>query len=123
MATIELSSENFEEVISGNDIVIVDFWAPWCAPCRSFAPTFEAVSEKYPEVVFAKLNTEDVQDVAAFIGIRSIPTLMAFREKIIHYSEAGALPAAALDSLVEQVKGVEMAEVHAEIARQKEAGA
>lgn len=123
MATIELSSENFEEVISGNDIVIVDFWAPWCAPCRSFAPTFEAVSEKYPEVVFAKLNTEDVQDVAAFFGIRSIPTLMAFREKIILYSEAGALPAAALDSLVEQVKGVEMAEVHAEIARQKEAGA
>lgn len=118
MATIELTPDNIQEVVAANDIVIIDFWAPWCAPCRSFAPTFEAASEKSSDVVFAKLNTEEHQEIAASFNIRSIPTLMVFREQVILYAEAGALPAAALDQLVEQVKAIDMAQVRAEIAAQ-----
>ena len=95
MATIELTMENFEEVVTGNDVVIVDFWASWCGPCRAFAPTYEAASELHPDVVFAKVNTEEQQELAGAFNIRSIPTLMVFREKVILYSEAGALPAPA----------------------------
>lgn len=122
MAAVELTQDNFESVISGNDIVIVDFWAPWCGPCRSFAPVYEEVSEKYPDVVFAKVNTEVEQGIAASFQIRSIPTLMVFREKIIIYSEAGALPASGLEQLVEQVQSLDMADVHKQIAEQEAAG-
>ncbi len=118
MATVELTTENFEQVVSANDIVVVDFWAPWCGPCRSFAPTFEAASEKYPDIVFAKVNTEENQEIAGYFNIRSIPTMMVFREKVILFSEAGALPASALDNLIEQISAVDMAAVHAEIASQ-----
>ncbi len=116
MATVELTTENFKEVVEGNDTLIIDFWAPWCAPCRSFAPTFEAASEQHPDIVFAKVNTEEQQELAAAFNIRSIPTLMVFREQIIVYAEAGALPPAALQQLIEGVRGLDMDQVRAEIA-------
>ena len=116
MATVDLTKENFEQVVTGNDVVIVDFWAPWCAPCRAFAPTFEQASEQHADVVFAKVNTEEEQEVAGAFNIRSIPTLMVFREKVILYSEAGSLPAAALEQVITQAKDVDMSAVHREIA-------
>ena len=116
MPTLELTKDNFEQVVSANDVVIVDFWAPWCAPCRAFAPTFEQASELHSDVVFAKVNTEQEQEVAGAFNIRSIPTLMVFREKVILYAEAGSLPAAALEQVINQVKGVDMPAVHREIA-------
>jgi len=116
MATVDLSKDNFEQVVSDNDLVIVDFWAPWCAPCRAFAPTFEQASERHADIVFAKLNTEEEQEVAGAFNIRSIPTLMVFREKVILYAEAGSLPAPALEQVIAQAKGVDMAAVHNEIA-------
>jgi thioredoxin len=116
MATVDLTKDNFEQVVSGNDVVIVDFWAPWCAPCRAFAPTFEQASEQHTDVVFAKVNTEDQQEVAGAFNIRSIPTLMVFREKVILYAEAGSLPAQALEQVITQVKGIDMTAVHREIA-------
>jgi thioredoxin len=121
MATVELKMENFKELIDGNGTVIVDFWAPWCAPCRSFAPTFEAASEKHTDVVFAKVNTEEQQQLAGAFNIRSIPTLMVFRDQVIIYSEAGALPAPAFDQLVAQVKALDMDKVRAEIAAEQAA--
>ena len=122
MATVDLTKENFEQVVSGNDMVIVDFWAPWCAPCRAFAPTFEQASEQHADVVFAKVNTEAEHEVAGAFNIRSIPTLMVFREKVILYAEAGSLPAAALEQVIAQVKGVDMPAVHQEIAERGEEG-
>ena len=119
MATIELSKENFNATIENNDVVIVDFWASWCGPCRMFAPTFEAVSEQYPNVVFAKLNTEDQQELAASFNIRSIPTLMVFREKIIVFTQAGMLPKAGFEQVVQKSLELDMAKVHAEIAAQE----
>jgi len=116
MATVELTKENFEQVVTGNDVVIVDFWAPWCAPCRAFAPTFEQASEQHADVVFAKVNTEEEQEVAGAFNIRSIPTLMVFREKVILYAEAGSLPAPALEQVITQAKAMDMTVVHREIA-------
>jgi len=111
-----LTKDNFEQVVTGNDTVIVDFWAPWCGPCRAFAPAFEATSEKYPGIVFAKLNTEDEPELAGHFDIRSIPTLMVFREKEMLFSQPGALPASALEFIIKKVQELDMAEVHREIA-------
>lgn len=119
MATVDLNKDNFSDIITGNDLVVVDFWAPWCGPCKSFAPTYEAISEKIPGVVFAKVNTEVEQELAHHFQIRSIPTLMIFREQIIIYSEPGALPGPALENIVEQAQAVDMAEVHKQIAAEE----
>ncbi|HYH42257.1 MAG TPA: thioredoxin [Burkholderiales bacterium] len=119
MATIELTKDNFEEVVTNNDLIIVDFWAPWCGPCVGFAPVFEATSEKHPGVVFAKVNTEEEQELAGHFAIRSIPTLMVFREKVVLFSEAGALPAEGLESIISQAQALDMAQVRADIAAQE----
>lgn len=123
MATVELTQDNFDDVVTGNDTVIIDFWAPWCGPCRGFAPVFEQAAEKHPDIVFAKLNTDEVPEIAQQFAIRSIPTLMVFREKVILYANPGAMPAAQFDQLISQVREVDMEKVHAELAAQKaEAG-
>ena len=119
MAVIELSEENFEETINGNDFVIVDFWAQWCGPCKSFAPTYEKISAEFPDIVFAKVNTEEEQGIAAHFQIRSIPTLMMFREQIIIYSEAGALPEMAFKDIVERASDLDMAKVREQIAEEQ----
>lgn len=116
MATINLTKDNFEQTIMENDIVVLDFWATWCGPCQAFAPTFEAVSEKFEDVVFAKVNTEEEQELAAHFNIRSIPTLMVFREQVILFAQPGALPGSALEELITKVKEVDMEQVRAEIA-------
>jgi len=116
MATVDLNKQNFESTISDNPMVIVDFWAPWCGPCRGFAPVYAQASEAHADVVFAKLNTEEEQEIAAAFNIRSIPTLMVFRENVVLFQQAGALPATALESVVTQAKALDMAEVRKEIA-------
>ena len=122
MATVALTQDNFEQVVNGNDMVLVDFWAPWCGPCKGFAPVFEAASEQHGDIVFAKVNTEEQQELAAAFNIRSIPTLMFFREKVILFSQAGALPSSALEQVITQGKALDMATVRKEIA-EREAGA
>lgn len=119
MTTVNLTKDNFDDTLTGNPMVIVDFWAPWCAPCRAFAPTFEAASEKHADVVFGKVNTEEEQELAGAFGIRSIPTLMIVRDKVILYSEAGAMRPNDLEDIIGKAKALDMAEVHRQIAEEK----
>jgi thioredoxin 1 len=119
MATIELTGENFETSVKGNDILFVDFWAAWCGPCRQFAPTYEAASEAHPDITFGSVDTEDQRQLAGEAAVSSIPTLMAFREGILVFRQAGALPAPALDQLIEAVRGLDMDDVRREIAQQE----
>lgn len=119
MAYVELTKENFEEVITGNEMVVVDYWADWCGPCKTFGPIFEKVSEDFPDAVFAKVDTQNEQEIASWFQIRSIPTLMIFREKVIIFSQAGALPEGALRQVVSQAGELDMEEVHKQVAEQQ----
>ena len=116
MATVDVKSADFEKLIEGNPIIFVDFWAAWCGPCRSFAPTYEAASEKHADVVFAKVDTESEQEISAAAGITSIPTLMAFRDGILLFRQPGALPAQNLEELISAIKAADMDAIRAEIA-------
>ncbi len=116
MATVELTKENFEKVITESPMVIVDFWAPWCGPCRGFAPIYDKAAEAHQDIVFGKVNTDAEEELAGAFNIRSIPTLMVFREKVVLFQHAGALPASALEQVISQTKSLDMAKVHQEIA-------
>ena len=118
MPTIELTQDNFEQTVNDNPMVIVDFWAPWCGPCKGFAPVYEQASDAHPDVVFAKVNTDEQQELAGAFDIRSIPTLMVFREKVILLKQAGALPGTALEQVIARAKSLDMAKVHAEVKNQ-----
>src|SRR5258706_870525 len=116
MAVVELTKETFESTITSNATVIIDYWAPWCGPCRGFAPIYERVAEQHPDVVFAKVNTDEEQEIAAHFQIRSIPTLMVFRDQIVVFAQPGALPQAAFEQVIEKTKALDMEEVRKNIA-------
>ena len=120
MSTVDLTLETFDDTIRENEMVFVDFWAEWCGPCRAFAPTYSAAAADNPDVVFAKVDTEDQQQLAGAFGIRSIPTLMVFRDQVLLYSQPGALPRAALDDLLGQVRELDMDDVRRQIADQEQ---
>lgn len=117
MATLEITAANFEEVVSREGIVLLDFWASWCGPCRSFAPVFEAAAAKHPDATFGKVNTEAEQQLAGSLGIQAIPTLMVFRDGILLFAEAGALPGSALEKLIEKVRELDMDDVRRRVAQ------
>ncbi|MGD8346198.1 MAG: thioredoxin [Lysobacterales bacterium] len=119
MAYVELTKDNFEDIINGNDMVVVDFWAEWCGPCKMFGPVFEKVSEDYPDVTFAKVNTELEMEIAGTFQIRSIPTLMIFRENVIIFSQPGALPENALRDVIRKASELDMEDVHRQVAEQQ----
>ncbi len=121
--TVELTGTTFKQAVEKDGIVLIDWWAPWCGPCRSFAPTYAKVAAKHPDITFAKVNTEEHQDLAGAFDIRSIPTLMILRDRVLLYSQAGALPEAALEDLIRQVRALDMDKVRAEIAAQDAARA
>lgn len=120
MSTVALTSDTFEEIVGKSGITLIDWWASWCGPCRTFAPVFEASSEQHPDVTFGKIDAEDQQDLSAAAGITSIPTLMAFRDGILVFRQPGSLPAAALEQVINAVQDLNMDEVRAEIERQRE---
>jgi thioredoxin 1 len=117
--TVEIKGENFKQVVERDGIVLIDWWAPWCGPCRTFGPTYEKVAQKHPDITFGKVNTEDQPDLAGSFEIRSIPTLMILRDKVLLFSQPGALPEAALEDLIRQVRGLDMEKVRADIAAQE----
>ncbi len=118
-ATVEITAGNFKEVVERDGIVLIDWWAPWCGPCRVFGPTYEKVAQKHPDLTFGKVDTEAQPDLAGAFDIRSIPTLMILRDKVLLFSQAGALAEAALEDLIRQVRGLDMEKVRAEIAAQE----
>lgn len=121
MATENATAADFNDLISSNEIVIIDFWAPWCGPCRSFAPTYEKVSEKHTDIVFAKVNTEEEEELSNHFQIRSIPTLMIFREQVMLFAQPGLLSEGQLEEVIGKVREVDMVKVHEEIANQERA--